>query len=66
PERLARHAMREIARQLASDDTADAQAAALNSALRAMVSDVDDWAAAEVVVPPRILSGIKRAPRAKA
>ena len=60
PERLARHAMREIVRQLASDETADGQAAALNAVLRGMVSDADDWAAAEVVVPPRILSGIKR------
>ena len=60
PGRLARHAMREIARQLASDDTADGQAAALTAVLRGMVSDADDWAAAEVVVPPRILSGIKR------
>src|ERR1039458_10222113 len=60
PERLARHAMREIARQLASDETADGQAAALNSVLWGMVSDTDDWAAAEVVVPPRVLSGINR------
>jgi hypothetical protein len=60
PERLARHAMREIARQLTKDDTADGQATTLNSALRGLVSDADDWAAAEVVVPPRVLAGIKR------
>lgn len=60
PERLARHAMREISRQLADDKTADVQAQKLNAVLRALVSDDEDWAAAEVVVPPRVLSGIKR------
>jgi HKD family nuclease len=60
PERLARHAMREIARQLASGGTAEEQAARLNSVLRGMAAEADDWSAAEVVVPPRVLSGIKR------
>ena len=60
PERLARHAMREIARQLAKDESADTQAAALNLILRGIVSDAADWAAAEILMPPRVLSGIKR------
>ena len=60
PERLARHAMREIARQLAKDDSAEGQAAALNSILRGIVSDAADWAATEIVMPPRVLAGIKR------
>ena len=60
PGRLARHAMAEIARQLAADEsTADAQAARLNDLLRRIVTDEDDWAQTEVVVPARILSGIK-------
>ncbi|MGH2893570.1 MAG: DEAD/DEAH box helicase family protein, partial [Solirubrobacteraceae bacterium] len=60
PERLARHAMREIARQLGTDETAEGQAVTVNSVLRGIVSETEDWAAAEVVLPPRILSGIKR------
>ncbi|MGI8414498.1 MAG: DUF3427 domain-containing protein [Solirubrobacteraceae bacterium] len=52
--------MREIARQLAGDETADGQAQRLNAVLREVVSDLDDWAEAEVVVPARVLSGIKR------
>ncbi len=59
PERLARHAMREIARQLAGERTADAQAAKLNSVLRDLVVQEDDWADAEVVLPPRLLAGIR-------
>ena len=59
PERLARHAMAEIARQLAGDESADAQAARVNEVLRRIVPDEDGWAAAEVVVPARVLSGIK-------
>jgi hypothetical protein len=58
-ERLARHAMAEIARQLAGDDGADSQAARLNDLLRHFVSDADDWAQTEIVVPARVLSGIK-------
>ncbi len=59
PERLARHAMAEIARQLAGDETADVQASRLNTLLRSFVSDQDDWAQTEVVVPARVLSGIR-------
>ena len=59
PDRLARHAMAEIARQLASDQSADAQAARVNEVLRQIVPDEDSWVEAEVVVPARVLSGIK-------
>ena len=59
PQRLARHAMAEIARQLAGDEGADAQAIRLNDLLRRIVLDGDDWAQTEVVVPARVLSGIK-------
>jgi superfamily II DNA or RNA helicase/HKD family nuclease len=59
PERLARHAMAEIARQLARDESADAQAARLNDVLRRVASDDESWAESEVVVPARVLSGIK-------
>ena len=60
PDRLARHAMGEIARQLADDEDADIQARRVNAVLREIASEEDDWAQAEVVVPPRVLSGIKR------
>lgn len=60
PERLARHAMAEIARQLAADDRgADAQTGRLNELVRRLVADEDDRAQTEVVVPARVLSGIK-------
>lgn len=60
PDRLARHAMAEIARQLAAgDEDADDQAARLNGLLRGLVANDDDWAQTEIVVPARILSGIK-------
>ncbi len=58
PERLARHAMAEIARQLATEDSADDQAARLNGLLR-LVAEDDDWARTEVVVPATVLSGIR-------
>ena len=60
PERLARHAMREIARQLADDESADSQVGRVNALLRPFVPEPDDWEGAEVVLPPRVLSGIKR------
>jgi hypothetical protein len=60
PDRLARHAMRELARELARDESAVGQAQRLNTVLRGIVSAEDDLAAAELVVPPRVLSGIKR------
>ena len=59
PDRLTRHAMAEIARQLAGDESADSQAARLNDVLRQIVPDEDGWAQADVVVPARILSGIR-------
>jgi superfamily II DNA or RNA helicase/HKD family nuclease len=60
PERLARHAMGEIARQLADDESAESQARRVNALLRPFVADADDWDGAEVVLPPRVLLGIKR------
>lgn len=59
PERLARHAMAEIARQLAADEDADTQATRVNALLRRIVADDDDWANSELVLPARVLSGIK-------
>jgi len=59
-ERLARHAMHEIARFLADDESAEDQAGRLNELLRPFVVDAESWEAAEVVLPPRVLSGIKR------
>jgi len=59
PERLARHAMAEIARRLVADDTADVQAGKVNDLLRQVVLDEESWEAAEVMVPARILAGIK-------
>jgi superfamily II DNA or RNA helicase/HKD family nuclease len=58
PERLARHAMAEIARRLAAEDTADAQAARVNELLGQVVGGEERWEAAEVAVPARILTGI--------
>jgi hypothetical protein len=63
PERLARHAMAEIATQLAADEGADAWATRVNELLRRLVADEDDWANSEVVLPARVLPGIK--PRAR-
>jgi hypothetical protein len=45
---------------LADDEDADNQTRRLNAVLREIASGEDDWAQAEVVVPPRVLSGIKR------
>lgn len=60
PERLARHAMAEIARQLAADGAgADAQAMRVNDLLRGIVPDAGDWARSEVVTPATVLSGIR-------
>ena len=60
PERLARHAMAEIARQLAAaDETADEQVIRLNRLLRWIVPSGDDWAQTELVVPAKVLSGVK-------
>ncbi len=51
--------MAEIARELATDESADAQAARLNRLLRPLVDGDDDWARTEVSAPARVLSGIK-------
>jgi superfamily II DNA or RNA helicase/HKD family nuclease len=52
--------MREVGRELTDDEFAEAQAERLNGVLRQLVREDDDWEAAEVALPPRILSGIKR------
>ena len=59
PNRLARHAMREIERDLDADASAETQARRVNSLLRDLISDQDSLDAAEVALPPRVLNGIK-------
>src|SRR5450755_4205626 len=57
PERLARHAMDEIRRQLDDDESADRQVGRVNDALRDLAGD--GYNEREVVQPPRVLQGIK-------
>ncbi len=52
--------MREVGRELGGEESAEAQAERLNGVLRELVREDDEWDAAEVMLPPRILSGIKR------
>jgi superfamily II DNA or RNA helicase/HKD family nuclease len=59
PERLAAHVMRLIARELAVDESADDQARRVNEVLRSVLSDAGDLDDAEIIVPPRVLSGIR-------
>src|ERR1035437_9787786 len=59
PARLARHAMREVERELAVDETAEAQAERLNGVLRQLAGDGEAALPAEVALPPRVLYGIK-------
>jgi hypothetical protein len=59
PGRLARHAMREVERELANDEAADWQATRLNGVLRELVGEAEDWQATEVALPARVLYGIK-------
>jgi superfamily II DNA or RNA helicase len=59
PARLARHAMREVERELAVDETAVGQAERLNGVLRQLVGATDGPLPAELVLPPRVLYGIK-------
>lgn len=57
PERLARHVMDELRRELAADDDASAdQASRVNTLLAGAIGDGTD---AEVLIPPRLLRGIK-------
>lgn len=57
PERLARHVMDELRRELAADeDPSDDQAGQVNALLAGAIRDSSD---AEVPVPARILRGIK-------
>src|SRR3954451_7565754 len=57
PERLARHAMVELQRSLADDDSADAQAARVNDVLARSTNGTETGA--EILLPARILLGIK-------
>ena len=58
PERLARHAMDELRRELrAGEASADSQARRLNEVLRSFASGAD--CEAEVALPARVLQGIK-------
>jgi len=59
PARLARHAMREVERELAVDETAAGQAERLNGVLRQLVGATNGPLPAELVLPPRVLYGIK-------
>lgn len=54
PERLARHAMEEVRRELAGEESADEQARRVN----VLLGGFADLAGDEVVRPPRILHGI--------
>ena len=63
PSRLARHAMREIERELAIDESADVQAERLNRVLRQVASSESPCDGPQVALPPRVLLGIRaRAP----
>ena len=63
PSRLARHAMREIERELAIDESADVQAERLNRVLRQVASSESPSEGPQVALPPRVLLGIRaRAP----
>jgi superfamily II DNA or RNA helicase/HKD family nuclease len=57
PERLSRHAMGELRRELDGDDSADAQAERINEVLREF--SPESVADAEVALPARVLQGIK-------
>ena len=60
PSRLARHAMREIERELASDESAVVQAERLNRVLvRRGASSESPSEGPQVALPPRVLSGIR-------
>ncbi len=63
PSRLARHAMREIERELAIDESADVQAERLNRVLRQVANSESPSEGLQVALPPRVLLGIRaRAP----
>jgi superfamily II DNA or RNA helicase/HKD family nuclease len=57
PSRLARHAMREVERELTSDASAEAQAVRLNGVLRGLAGEGSS--SSELALPPRVLYGIK-------
>jgi HKD family nuclease len=59
PARLARHAMQEVERELAVDETAEVQAERLNGVLRQLAGEGEKALPAEVALPPRVLYGIK-------
>src|SRR3954465_13410522 len=57
PDRLARHAMGELRRDLTAYDLADLQAEQVNALLGSLASE--EAADAAVVIPPKVLQGIK-------
>jgi hypothetical protein len=59
PDRLARHAMREIGRELNGDEPAENQVRRVNGLLRQLVTEQESLSAAEVAIPPKVLYGIK-------
>jgi len=59
PERLARHLMMEVRRVLDSGKSADAQAAEVNALLRQASGEADLADDAEVLLPARVLQGIR-------
>src|ERR1017187_2659094 len=59
PARLARHAMQEVERELAVDETAEVQAERLNGVLRQLAGEGEKALPAGVGLPPRALCGIK-------
>lgn len=59
PERLARHLLPEVRRALDDEESADAQAARVNSLLGEALGGEDEANDAEVELPARILQGVK-------
>jgi superfamily II DNA or RNA helicase/HKD family nuclease len=59
PGRLARHAMREMERELDGEEPAEAQARRVNRLLGELVTDPEALPHAELALPPKVLYGIK-------
>jgi superfamily II DNA or RNA helicase/HKD family nuclease len=59
PNRLARHAMREIERKLAVDDSSDVQAERLNRVLAQFSAGENTSDGTQIALPPKVLLGIR-------
>lgn len=59
PNRLARHAMAEVERELGGSELAEEQTERLNGMLRHLANARDGWEESEVALPPKVLLGIK-------